>query len=323
MAYEWTEADYSLFPGERDWIDLLRNTVAKGSTPRELQLFIHQCNRTGLDPLTRQIYAIRRKEWDADTRGYLEKQSIQISIDGFRVLAERTEKYRGQTVPEWCGNDGVWVDVWLKKEPPAAARCGVIRSDFSEPLYAVALYDAYVQTKQDGTPTGRWKTDPAGMLLKCAESLALRKAFPNDMSGLYGEEEMGSVDNPQIVSARAKLPEPKKEIPENATAGVVQDGINGYPREVVEAVMHEYGLDKSIGVTQMLALSRVLEPWNLDADTALTWVDLYRTHRELDQTGQGESADAADRDLVKMLNELADDAPLDEADELIPDEKVE
>ena len=190
---------YSLeFDDEK--IALMRRTIARGASEDELALFIEQCRRTGLDPFARQIYSVRRKQWNSQSRSYEEAQVIQVSIDGFRLIADRTHKYAGQVGPWWCGPDGDWKEVWLSDEAPSAAKVGVMRHDFHQPLYAIALFKSYVQTNSHGEPISRWKTDPAGMLAKCAEALGLRRAFPHELSGLYTTEEMGQADNPQTAA---------------------------------------------------------------------------------------------------------------------------
>jgi phage recombination protein Bet len=161
----------------RQHVEILKRTVAQGTTDEELQLFLHVCRRTGLDPFARQIYAVKRAG----------KMTIQTSIDGFRLIAERTGKYTGQIGPLWAGTDLAWTEVWTKDRPPYVAKIGILRSDFTEPLWAIAKWAEYVpQSGQDHM----WKKMPAHMLGKVAEALALRRAFPQELSGLYGEEEV-------------------------------------------------------------------------------------------------------------------------------------
>lgn len=160
-----------------DQIALIKKQIAPKATNDELQLFLYQAKRTGLDPLARQIYCIHRAG----------KMTVQTSIDGFRVIAERSGDYAGQNEPEFVYDDKVLV----------ACKITVFRfrGDLRFPVaVGVAFWSEYVP--QDNN--FMWKKMPHTMLAKVAEALALRKAYPQDLSGLYTNDEMMQAENGQM-----------------------------------------------------------------------------------------------------------------------------
>lgn len=165
----------------------------KGATNGDLAVFFHYCRRTQLDPFSRQIYMIQRRERVGDQ--WVSKQTIQVGIDGFRIIRDRAAKRDGVTVDYedtiWYDDDGREHAVWLDSKPPAACRVVLIKHTPTGDLrYPGVLRTAsYIQADKNGNPVSQWKTQPEHMIEKCCEAFANRRGFPHDLAGVYIEEE--------------------------------------------------------------------------------------------------------------------------------------
>lgn len=210
-------------------IAALKQIGLEGAPKGELGVFLHYCQRTGLDPFARQIYMISRGG----------KYTIQASIDGLRIVAQRSGKYGGQTKTFWCGDDGVWKDVWLESTPPAAAMVGVYVLGNENPTYATAKFSSY-SVSYNGKLSGLWSKMPDLMIAKCAEALALRKAFPQDLSGVYTSEEMEQVDSQPVI----KKPEPVALVAEVQVINEIDEseGLTTY-LQLIKTASNEEELD--------------------------------------------------------------------------------
>jgi phage recombination protein Bet len=156
----------------REQKDLIKRSLFKDSTDDEFAYFIATAQRLRLDPFAKQIFAVKRGG----------TTTIQVSIDGFRLVAERTGYYAPGRRTEFEYDDNgklVRAIAYVKK-----FACG----DWHE-VPEEASWSEFAQN------TPPWARMPRVMLSKCAEARALRRAFPAELSGVYAPEEMDQADH--------------------------------------------------------------------------------------------------------------------------------
>ena len=185
-----TTVDYS-----EDQVALVRDTIAKGCTELELKLFLQVAKIKRLDPFTGQIRPMKR--WDSSLGR--ETMTVQTGVDGYRVIAARTDELAGSDDPIYDSDD---------EDHPKWAKVTVYRWSNGQriPYTSTARWNEYVQRKKDGSVNSMWTRMPYLMLGKVAECLALRKAFPDELSGIYTFEEMGQADNPDPTEPQSRKP---------------------------------------------------------------------------------------------------------------------
>jgi phage recombination protein Bet len=217
---------------------MLLKTFLGGATRDEAMVLMETVRRRRLDPFSRQVYFIKR--WDSAKRE--EVWAIQTSIDGLRSIAERTGKYDGQDEPEYG-----------KDEAGEFCKVKVYRKDWSPNRYAmgIAYLAEFIQKKKDGGVTSFWARMPRLMLAKCAEALAIRKAFPEDTGGLYIAEEMGQEPPAEHNIPPPSLPPQQDEIRAPAVEAakvVTKKAANAKAIQIWSRLVDECGGDKKVAM---------------------------------------------------------------------------
>jgi phage recombination protein Bet len=162
---------------------LIKKYLCKGINDDELHLFAAVCKKTGLDPFMKQIYAVKRGD----------QMTIQTAIDGFRLIAERTGRY--------CpGKESTFV----YKQDRLFSATSYVKKQTKDGTWHEISASAHFDEYKPNYKSQFWDTKPHVMLAKCAESLALRKAFPNELSGLYTSEEMDQAENQTPIKNNVK-----------------------------------------------------------------------------------------------------------------------
>lgn len=183
-------------------VALIKNTIAKGASDDELRMFIQVCKGANLNPFLKQVHLVPR--WDSKTGS--EVRAIQVSIDGFRSIAESSGTYAGNDDPAFDGETEIeYSNKSGKHKVKAPVKATVTVYKLMEGqrygFTATARWNEYYPGEKMGF---QWHVRPYLMLGKCAEALALRKAFPKLLSGMYAQEEMDKGQDESAPLQRAQ-----------------------------------------------------------------------------------------------------------------------
>lgn len=231
VTQAWTEAD----------VLAVKSQIAKDANPEEFKLFLYTATQRGLNPLLKQIYCIHRGG----------KMTIQTSIDGYRLIANRTGKLSGIKRGVKYDDKGTLTHGWAE----------VHRKDWEQPVYEEVALKEYTSGQ------GNWIKMPETMIKKVAEAAALRMAFPEDLSGLYTQDEMDQVDRhgPLNREEKDEIIAWGMERQEKELVAIYKQIAHLMEKEQItkEEVQWAMGLDTLEGVTDLkqleLALSNLIE----------------------------------------------------------------
>jgi phage recombination protein Bet len=187
------------------------NIIPKNTPQEQISVFARVCHERNLSPFSKQIYLMSRNTKDGVRYTY------QTSIDGFRSLAERTSKYAGSD--DYIFDDGLTVYQMLmeKRNRPTTATATVhklLPNGQTFPIKATARWTEYYPGDKLGF---MWDKMPFLMLGKCAEALALRKAFPEQLGSIYVNEEMQQAEIVSVETVTEERVEKQQTPIENLT----------------------------------------------------------------------------------------------------------
>lgn len=306
------ERDRLEFTAEQE--TMIRDMYMSGANPLEASVLLEIAKSRRLDPLKKQIHFVKRKGYDGEP----DKWTAQVAIDGFRSIANDTGLYDGQDEPEIIYDADGYV---------IAAKVRVYRRDIGRAFVGYAHFSEYCQLKSNGDATKMWAKMPRTMIAKCAEALALRKAFPEELGGLYTTDEMGQAENdpasvvrqvhsdPEPPARNAQARPAAKPAPDASIVDPLLVRLKGADNAMIRAVWDD--ADAAADITpkgRAVVRAAAITQWTAIAETIAHCDGIAKLIKE-----QGFPA-AAERRMLDALNSKARTLP-DEGDD--PDDTRE
>lgn len=156
----------------KEELSIIRKMVDVSVTDDEFNLFIETAKRYNLDPIKKQIWCVKYNNAPA---------KIVVGRDGFLHHAHLSGQFGGMKTFA-INSDGSETPIAKSSTELIGAICYVYRKDWNKPLVQAVSLAEYDSNK------GIWANMKQVMIMKVAESMALRKAF--DVSGVYSTEEL-------------------------------------------------------------------------------------------------------------------------------------
>ncbi len=269
----------------REQVELLKNTYAKGATDIEFRMLIAVGNRVNADPFKREIYLI--PFWDRNARK-MSKTPV-VGIDWYRKQAGKSKNYAGQGEAEFgekIQSNGI--------EHPDWAVVPIYNRNFEHPIRVKVFWDEIVKLDKQGNALSSWRTMPRTMLAKCSEAQGIRRAFPEEVGGVYTEDEMvmpeGTVIEAEVVGTNADQLKPQ-----------IADKINFEQKKQIKKLLIETGKSK----TAMLEHYSRATIDDFTGDEANTIIKLLEGAPKI----QNEEKKVVNKKPIKMQEERSDEMP--------------
>ena len=178
---------------DADLVQVLESSFYPGASPESIGLVLGYCRAAGLDPMQRPVHIVPM--WDSKGERY--RDVVMPGIGLYRTGAARTGEYAGIGDPEFgpdvserIGNVDITYPQWARVTVKRALANGSV-VEFSAREFWRECYAAKGGKEKSIAPNAMWSRRPYGMLAKCAEAQALRKAFPELGSAPTAEEMIG------------------------------------------------------------------------------------------------------------------------------------
>lgn len=201
---------------EAELVKVLQSSLYPGAQMDSIKMVLGYCKAAGLDPMQKPVHIVPM--WDGKAKQM--RDVIMPGVGLYRTQAARTERFAGQTEPEFgpmltmqLGESSITFPEWARVTVKKQLANGEV-AEFTACEYWLENYAT--KGRDSAEPNAMWKKRPRGQIAKCAAAQALRLAFPEmgaqptaeEMEGktLDSSEDSKHMGTAEVVDAKPKAP---------------------------------------------------------------------------------------------------------------------